>query len=55
MTVDEAIDRVIDYLTDAEERHYLECSPSERRNHIWRAVMVLMAHRDNNKKPPKVA
>jgi len=45
MTLDEAIDQVIEYLAHDEERHYEDCSPKERRSHIWRAVKVLMEYR----------
>jgi hypothetical protein len=41
MTFDQALDCVIEYLGD-EADHYEECSPRERRNHIWRAVQVLI-------------
>jgi hypothetical protein len=44
MTFDEALDQVVAYLRDDEKRHFEACSPKERRNHIWQAVKVLMAH-----------
>ena len=39
-----ALDRVIGYLAD-ERDDYEERSPAERRNHIWKAVEVLIRHR----------
>jgi hypothetical protein len=45
MTFDQALDRVIGYLGD-EADHFEECSPRERRDHIWLAVKVLMRHRN---------
>jgi hypothetical protein len=44
VTVIEALDKVIGYLHE-EQDDYEDTHASERQNHIWNAVHVLMRHR----------
>jgi hypothetical protein len=51
VTVIEALDKVIGYLHE-EQDDYEDTHASERQNHIWNAVHVLMRHRADLSNPP---
>ena len=52
LTFDAALDRVISYLAH-EQDDYEESKPARRRNHIWKAVQVLMRHRTEAASPQR--
>jgi len=43
--------QVIDYLWHDEGRHFLECSPGDRRGHIFLSVLALAAHTNDEVNP----
>lgn len=46
----EALNRVIEYIYDAEYKHYIEASDEEKKNHIFKDIELVAEWVDNQQK-----